>query len=667
MDTEGTSPTSPTIDRDKSFYYSVGRMNTFPTKTIRSKLVINGQFLCNPGRMDRFLDSLVPLALLAGLFVLDTTALDSTSPKAMVLAFGLALALLVPGASFLERDRKNRPGRSGRRPPAPRPKPSWSLDDLEMRVLGLMSASLGLTLALTPPARIVEASTLIFLLGGAFFTGRWGRLTPARFTDFNVGAVLVMIPLAGILQGTGLWLKPDGEGTPTWKAFELVATFGNPNYLASWLLLILPAIGSRVRALKSPDTNPNPRVRQTVAFAAWWIGLTGLVLSFSRGAWLALIASLVLGPLVAGFRGKRPGLSFDLPRSRLTSWPFALICLTAGAFFLSEGGRQKLSSWQTGVKRLHLYHAAANLVAESPLIGHGPGSFGTEYPRQRDRDLPESGVVLITDHVHNAPLQILVEGGFLLAFFWLALIPVSNPRSDPLTNEDQTPDRSASGLGLGLTAFLIHNFVSVTAFIPLTGTMAALVLGLCTRSRNRAEVWTPGSFLVRGALAAGLLAVGGLQTIRWQGDRVAALVLLGGGNPAVTLLPLNARYRHAGLLHVRGAHDEALARYLVLESLEPHYGRIHFNRGRLDLDRGHLEAACNQLTVSSREEPESLRTAYALAERAYLAGELIESLQWLERALALDPPVQLESKIRGLQDHVRLRLGVDTPPSSKGG
>ena len=141
---------------------------------------------------------------------------------------------------------------------------------------------------------------------------------------------------------------------------------------------------------------------------AWLIMLGGLVATSVRGAWIGFAA----------------GLGVLLPTSR-RGWIFLVAGIGAfvallllGPRDLSYRVRSIADPEEAGIKeRLYMWKSGAAMWKERPIMGWGPGGVKREYERFA---LPEA-YKKRTGHVHNTPLQILVERGVLGLAAWLSI------------------------------------------------------------------------------------------------------------------------------------------------------------------------------------------------------------------------------------------------------
>jgi O-antigen ligase len=140
----------------------------------------------------------------------------------------------------------------------------------------------------------------------------------------------------------------------------------------------------------------------------WLVTATGLAMTYTRGAWVGLGA----------------GAAAFLPMSRRGRWALLaiLVLLPTLLFFgprdLSHRFRSMFDPEEAGIKeRVYMWRSGVSMWRERLLLGWGPGGVKREYTRYA---LPEA-FKKRTGHVHNTPLQILVERGLLGLACWLAI------------------------------------------------------------------------------------------------------------------------------------------------------------------------------------------------------------------------------------------------------
>lgn len=147
-----------------------------------------------------------------------------------------------------------------------------------------------------------------------------------------------------------------------------------------------------------------------------WLALIainlGLLLSLTRGSWVAVILTLTALFLVRGRRFSRIYLGF------------VLILLLFGLFgpdtwlerLRSIGDLRDPSNYD----RLCMIDAGLYMVSERPLFGVGPGMVKTRYPIYRHHTAPRFNL----PHLHNTFLQLAAERGLLTLAAYLALMTI---------------------------------------------------------------------------------------------------------------------------------------------------------------------------------------------------------------------------------------------------
>jgi O-antigen ligase len=159
------------------------------------------------------------------------------------------------------------------------------------------------------------------------------------------------------------------------------------------LLATLPRLlvgGSHLRRLAAP----------------WLLMLWSLIVTYTRGAWIGFAAGVLT-------------VAATMRRGR---WQLVagLLLLVGAGLLAPHGLRHRFLSMadpeEAGVReRVYMWKSGFAMWRERPLLGVGPGGVKREYSRYA---LPEA-FKKRTGHVHNTPLQILVERGLLGLAAWL--------------------------------------------------------------------------------------------------------------------------------------------------------------------------------------------------------------------------------------------------------
>jgi O-antigen ligase len=156
-----------------------------------------------------------------------------------------------------------------------------------------------------------------------------------------------------------------------------------------------------------------PRLARLGADARWlgpaWV-VTGaaLALTYVRGAWVGLAAGAVTAAAGLGRRGIVAVVALFLLVGVLIA---ALPNVRARVETIPDPTNA------TARDRLVMLGVGLRLAGDHPLAGIGPGNVKRVYPGL----VPPEGMRRSTSHLHNTPLQIVVERGFVGLASWLWL------------------------------------------------------------------------------------------------------------------------------------------------------------------------------------------------------------------------------------------------------
>ena len=217
-----------------------------------------------------------------------------------------------------------------------------------------------------------------------------------------LGLVAAGAAMVGLVQST-FCVGPDpGHGVPEWlfhKCFRARGFFSIYMTLAGVLNIVLLST--------LPWALPGKTFRGSFV-PVWLIMLGGLITTYTRGAWIGFLA----------------GVLTILPHARYKWWlltaGFLMVALTvlAGPYELSYRLRETVKVHDTSVQeRVQMWHTGFVMWRQHPWLGAGPGGVKREYSKFA---LPLA-IKKRTGHLHNTPLQILVERGLfgLLAWLWI--------------------------------------------------------------------------------------------------------------------------------------------------------------------------------------------------------------------------------------------------------
>ena len=241
----------------------------------------------------------------------------------------------------------------------------------------------------------------------------WNRIVAALLAGQLLSAVLAIRQLYGDTSELARWADPNSVADGTIRVY---GPLENPNLLAGYLIPILPiALVALLRWRSWPQ--------RLFAGSALALGAIALVLSYSRGGWLGMLAAL-------------GGLALLLVLRQTRQWPplwrrlFPLLLLVAAAALLVvaftqvEPLRIRLLSLMAGREdssnnfRINVWLAAIDMIQARPWLGIGPGNtaFNLIYPLYQQ---PKFNAL----SAYSVPLELLVEGGvpYLLAALGLLI------------------------------------------------------------------------------------------------------------------------------------------------------------------------------------------------------------------------------------------------------
>lgn len=351
-------------------------------------------------------------------------------------------------------------------------------------VFGLLIATADIGAALREFRRMI-VEPLIFYAMLLFHLRRAGAPDPRgerRYAVWVAAALSVsgaLVALIGLLQSVGLDPTPYlgikrsySENVVVIGGLQRVASvYGHPNNLGLYLGRVWPVAAALALAL-------GWRTRRGAAFGLCaLLCLGGILVSFSRGAWLGAAAALIVLAL--------PALRARFG-ARLGPGVVALIVALALAGGLGLLLRGTLGG-DSAATRLALWREALALIQRHPL-GIGLDQFYWYHNPDFGPSLIDPSLIGTSEqfasHPHNLLLDIWLRMGplGLLAFAWL-LVRFFRAAWPGL--------RGASPLLLGalaaMTAALIHGLVDNFYFLPDLAIVFWALFALAERGQNAAS------------------------------------------------------------------------------------------------------------------------------------------------------------------------------------
>ena len=321
-------------------------------------------------------------------------------------------------------------------------------------------------------------------------------------------AMLFASLFAAFLAASYSILQFYGIELPFWRKIggrmRLFSTFGNPNYLAGYLSACLPL--SFMLYLSSED-----KLQRSILFPLIAVLYASLLMTFTRGAWIAFFLSAVLvTATLLTYCGRR---LFEKNRTKILKLILALLAITAiystpnplnpqGKNVLERGVSAANLEQSSIQQRFLIWLSTLELIEERPLLGWGVGTFGLQYPLAQGKLLsceryrkyiPFANKSI---NAHNDYLHLASETGLiglasflLIAFlFYRTCFAHLRKRKEErrLEKKDVHKDEFLLiGLMGSATAILAHGLFSFPFHVTQNGLLFFLALSLATLLTER--------------------------------------------------------------------------------------------------------------------------------------------------------------------------------------
>lgn len=441
---------------------------------------------------------------------------------------------------------------------APREPWRWRETPLPLAAAAYVgAASLSSLLSIAPRLSVwgsyQRLDGLVTLLAHAtFFAAMAVRLrTRAQLDRLLDAVVAASLPVCayGIAQASGLETL---SWTRAYQEWRISTTLGNPIFAGSYLVLVLPVTVAALLSWWRRRGDDGRVARLAIYAVAAAAQATALVLTGSRGPWLATaVAAGAFALLVAAVQGRRRLAAGALaagatallfvgllnvpngPLERLRERPALarLAHLFAGRDQANPGDRARVLVWQGALRLVRLPEPIVvpgsgpdGIAALRPLVGFGPETmqdvFGAVYDpafeqaERRNPDVSAEGVstysTRIPDRSHNETFDSLVTGGVLGLAAFLALSAAAQATGLTalgLLGDGRERRRLALLAAAGaLCAVAIARiafswaYAGVALPLGLAAGWAAFVLGRALRGATAAT--TPATVLTCGVTAA---------------------------------------------------------------------------------------------------------------------------------------------------------------------
>lgn len=448
-------------------------------------------------------------------------------------------------------------------------------------------------------------------------------------TTLAKGLVVAGVPVVayGLSQAAGVqvfeWVT--FEGGP-----QVVSTFGNANFLAAWLGIVVPLFAwLALSALRDVGWR----------VVAGVLAVTGVAVAAATGS-------------LQGLAGAIPGLAVVLAVWLWTTAPpgvarlrvpvaSAFAAAVASGIVLTIAGLGPFGAVRDGAvasyeSRIGKWATAWRIFTDDPVTGIGfGGDFGDWFFTYRSASLAaESGLRRSVDDPHNVFVAMFANGGLLLGLGYVAFVAlVGWALVRGLRRLDGQERLALAGVGGAWLAYQMQSLVSIDVppLAVLHWTLAGIVVALGTSPTFRGFALPGAAASSRGRSGRRLRPLTPLP--------VAAIAVVAAALVWMALVPLRAdmAVANARSLATEGRFEAALAAYdraadiAEWEGMYPALHAAHLTR----LDR--LEAARERHLEAFAREPHDLVHAINVARTSTALEDVETAGRWYDRVLQIDP------------------------------
>lgn len=317
----------------------------------------------------------------------------------------------------------------------------FALTDFFVLLFMIMTLSGGI-FSVDRASSIKSSLVYVCFMAGYFLVKQ--MLGSAKMTNRALTAISVscaVVSLIGILEyfigsPSAIWqdstLFSDIRG-------RVVSTFENPNVLGEYLILSIPVSVAMAVVSKT--------IRQRFAFAvSAFLGVSCLILTWSRGAWLGIILAAFITLLIVSRKW--------LVAAILAVPAFGVIFAYARGTLMTRLTSITNFSDSSTAYRINIWKSTLKMLSDTFFygIGTGTGAFEKVFPYYA---LP--GLTSVP-HSHNLYLQITAETGIFALVAFLAVVFLAGQNTLSFAKSAISKKNRAIALAIfcGLLAFLLQ-------------------------------------------------------------------------------------------------------------------------------------------------------------------------------------------------------------------
>lgn len=214
------------------------------------------------------------------------------------------------------------------------------------------------------------------------------------------------------------------------------------------------------------------------------IGLIGLFLTYSRGAWLGFIAFVIWF------------MAINLKNRILWLMTILVGVFSIIVFWAIPGLTNRLFSIYsftsiTNAQRLDLWRNSIKMIPQSPIFGIGMNMFPIHY-----HNMNHSPLIPLANHAHNNFLNILVEFGIIGFIIWILLVMGIFLYCYRVVKDTNNPIQHCLGKVIigWLISLLVHGMTDYTIAMRFPMILFMFLLGLLVAMNNETKIYNGSKF-----------------------------------------------------------------------------------------------------------------------------------------------------------------------------
>lgn len=243
------------------------------------------------------------------------------------------------------------------------------------------------------------------------------------------------------------------------KNIRIYSSLHNPNPFGSYLLIAVFIAFSYSIFVKE-------KKQKIISYLYMLVGLSLLILTYSRGAWLGLIGGLIV--LFYSI------YKFDYKTINFKKIFIVLFLIVLIITFSVDGVTRRMKSifdLDQNSYRLMQYQTAIEMIKDKPIFGFGLGHYPLVFPDYKPDDVDR-----IHLHVHNIYLHWIVETGLVsFTIFIVMVYRLFIHKKIYAVKKEKWFNVAMLGIVAG---FAIHNLFDVTFLYSMVGLNVIIFLAI---------------------------------------------------------------------------------------------------------------------------------------------------------------------------------------------